>query len=955
MERRCILLIESDQQYINYISYELSRYNFDVEVASDGNDGLHKARTRQPDLILLCVELPNMSGYSICNKLKKNSDLKRIPLIIMSSEANEETFDQHRKLKTRADDYLFKPFEMADLARKVDALIGLPQLYDPSQMAERAVGELDLEGSEPFEPLQPLEPSPNDDEAPPVPFPSSSEDVVVEEEEGDRLFSDDYEPTRDVEAEAIAQATDAAFALLELPDEERATEAGDPERDHGTASGEIIDLGEDGIEAAEDGVGEGANVSEPASPVAEYADGDGAKVIPMIPIVDDEGDRGEVHDGPVVEEASEGAASEEVPGPGAAASDVEPMGPKDSVEEGSAEALPEQAPAYELEAEVPSEAAPDGPGPSEALAATGLALSEAEGVRIEALEQTIGRLEKRLAMDQQVHEEEASELRRMVAQLEDQNRELHRQVDRATFERVEASGLSRDRELLNLREVINRKESEILDLKDSVDAKERQILDQKDKVRALERKVREMDERILGVEREFVAAREKVSALSADKERVLERERGIKTRLEEAKVEIDKAYAEVAESRDRAAEELRRVKQELEQTFEAQRAELLASGQAREQGLQATVEELRAELEQRTEDLGQETRRASELDAQLLEASARTAELEANLAKAADQERALQERFAQTEELAAGFEAQLASLSEAHQQAVAALATRDQELAEDRHRLSILEGQLQDQEQERKALEELCQELENDMDRLKSEHVRSLEQQRLAHENDLKQLEAQHAQKLEQQLEACREEHEQGLLALREEEQLRHEELAARSAQMMEQQLEALKKEHERELQAAKEDDEKRKEELQASYRDQLEALAVRHRQDLDEQAARWAEERKAQDAAMARHKEALEEAEALRLALEQQLGTALERQQELKLEIEQRDAALDHQNAKLLAAFNRIRIDETLADKAKRAIAIALTLLEEQPRISLDGAEPARGSDEAVRPDQAE
>ena len=67
-------------------------------------------------------------------------------------------------------------------------------------------------------------------------------------------------------------------------------------------------------------------------------------------------------------------------------------------------------------------------------------------------------------------------------------------------------GFSRDRELLNLREVINKKEKEILDLKDDLDSKERQILDHKDKVRELERKVRDMDEKLLGIEREIVSA-----------------------------------------------------------------------------------------------------------------------------------------------------------------------------------------------------------------------------------------------------------------------------------------------------------------------------------------------------------------------------------------------------------------------------------------------------------------
>jgi CheY-like chemotaxis protein len=92
----------------------------------DGKEGLDVATRDRPDLIVLCVELPKMSGYSICNKLKKDNDLKGIPLIITSKEATPETFAQHKKLKTRAEDYLIKPFSEDDLFEKIGALIALP-------------------------------------------------------------------------------------------------------------------------------------------------------------------------------------------------------------------------------------------------------------------------------------------------------------------------------------------------------------------------------------------------------------------------------------------------------------------------------------------------------------------------------------------------------------------------------------------------------------------------------------------------------------------------------------------------------------------------------------------------------------------------------------------------------------------------------------------------------------
>ena len=56
-----------------------------------------------------------MNGFSVCNKLKKDPALKDVPLIIMSSESSDETFEQHQKLRTRAEDYVHKPIAFGEL------------------------------------------------------------------------------------------------------------------------------------------------------------------------------------------------------------------------------------------------------------------------------------------------------------------------------------------------------------------------------------------------------------------------------------------------------------------------------------------------------------------------------------------------------------------------------------------------------------------------------------------------------------------------------------------------------------------------------------------------------------------------------------------------------------------------------------------------------------------------
>jgi DNA-binding response OmpR family regulator len=122
-----ILLIENDPAFAARLSGALEASGFDVRTTGDGKAGLDLAGDLRPDAIVLCVELPKMSGYIICGKLKKDDALKGIPLVLTSSEATPETFDKHRQLKGRAEEYLLKPFEPDELVAKLGALVGLPE------------------------------------------------------------------------------------------------------------------------------------------------------------------------------------------------------------------------------------------------------------------------------------------------------------------------------------------------------------------------------------------------------------------------------------------------------------------------------------------------------------------------------------------------------------------------------------------------------------------------------------------------------------------------------------------------------------------------------------------------------------------------------------------------------------------------------------------------------------
>src|SRR5262249_18832199 len=127
MGDRNLLVIEPDAAQAAAVRDALEPYGFRVNALSDGNDVLARGHDPLPAVVPLCVE-PRNVGYAICNKLKKNNAWKSTPIILMSSEATAETFDQHRKLKTHADAYLIKPFAVEALLERVDQLIGLGDL-----------------------------------------------------------------------------------------------------------------------------------------------------------------------------------------------------------------------------------------------------------------------------------------------------------------------------------------------------------------------------------------------------------------------------------------------------------------------------------------------------------------------------------------------------------------------------------------------------------------------------------------------------------------------------------------------------------------------------------------------------------------------------------------------------------------------------------------------------------
>jgi len=117
--QKTVLIVEDEKNIVDILRFNLQREGFRTVEAYDGEDGLNKARTEDPDIILLDVMLPKMIGFDVCRKLREEGN--NVPIIILT--AREEETDKVFGLETGADDYMTKPFSMRELIARVGANI----------------------------------------------------------------------------------------------------------------------------------------------------------------------------------------------------------------------------------------------------------------------------------------------------------------------------------------------------------------------------------------------------------------------------------------------------------------------------------------------------------------------------------------------------------------------------------------------------------------------------------------------------------------------------------------------------------------------------------------------------------------------------------------------------------------------------------------------------------------
>ena len=118
-EEKTVLIVEDEKNIVDILRFNLERKGYRTLEAYDGEEGLRKARTEKPDLILLDIMLPKMIGFDVCQALREKG--RNVPVIILT--AREEEADKVLGLEIGADDYITKPFSMRELMARIKANI----------------------------------------------------------------------------------------------------------------------------------------------------------------------------------------------------------------------------------------------------------------------------------------------------------------------------------------------------------------------------------------------------------------------------------------------------------------------------------------------------------------------------------------------------------------------------------------------------------------------------------------------------------------------------------------------------------------------------------------------------------------------------------------------------------------------------------------------------------------
>ncbi len=144
MKKTTILIADDDLQLLDVVTLNLELEGYHVLRASDGKQALEQIERHNPDLVLLDVMMPRMSGFAVCHQVREFS---AVPIIVITARGQER--DKIRGLDLGADDYLVKPFSVCELLARVRAVLRRAQFTKgelaPAMCMPMTVGDLSID------------------------------------------------------------------------------------------------------------------------------------------------------------------------------------------------------------------------------------------------------------------------------------------------------------------------------------------------------------------------------------------------------------------------------------------------------------------------------------------------------------------------------------------------------------------------------------------------------------------------------------------------------------------------------------------------------------------------------------------------------------------------------------------------------------------------------------------
>ncbi|MCA9125850.1 MAG: response regulator [Planctomycetales bacterium] len=136
-----ILIADDNSANRELLEAYLAALDCEIELAVDGQDTLDKVASYQPDLVLLDVMMPKLSGFEVCQQIKQSPDTAKIMVLMVT--ALNELGDVERAVKAGTDDFLSKPINKAEFLKRVENMLKLKDISDENERLRTYIREID--------------------------------------------------------------------------------------------------------------------------------------------------------------------------------------------------------------------------------------------------------------------------------------------------------------------------------------------------------------------------------------------------------------------------------------------------------------------------------------------------------------------------------------------------------------------------------------------------------------------------------------------------------------------------------------------------------------------------------------------------------------------------------------------------------------------------------------------